>query len=446
MGNAQVTARPFLPALPAIAALAVLASAAGGARAAALRAGGEGAYPTLGAALAAADTGDEIILAPGTYPERGLEIRVPLTLRGEGFPVLDARGGGTILDIRADGVRVSGLVFRGVGFSSLHENGAVWVTGASGALIEGNRFERCYFGVYGAEARRLTVRGNRVEGLYGKEATNGNGIHLWKCDSITVVDNEVRGHRDGMYFEFTGHSLAMGNLCEGNVRYGLHFMYAHGNRYDGNVFRSNGSGVAVMYSRDVHMRGNRFEANWGAASYGVLLKSIKESRIEDNIFDRNTVAVLQEASSGLSVTGNTFRANGWAMRIVADCDRNTFEGNRFEGNSFDVAYNASVGNSNVFRRNAWDRYQGWDMDRDGIGDVAHRPVELFPTLMQEHPQAMALLRSHFVSLLNVLERMFPTLSPESLEDAEPLMPAKAAKAPHAPKAAAAASPLRKEGA
>jgi nitrous oxidase accessory protein len=87
-----------------------------------------------------------------------------------------------------------------------------------------------------------------------------------------------------------------------------------------------------------------------------------------------------------------------------------------------VAYNASAGNTNSFRRNAWDRYQGWDLDRDGIGDVAHRPVELFPALMQEHPQAMALLRSHFVSLLNVVERMFPTLSPASLEDAEPLMP------------------------
>src|SRR5690606_8773688 len=330
--------------------------------------------------------------------------------------------GPTILDIRADGVEVSGLEFRNVGVSYMKEHGAVWVTGAADALIKGNRFVRNFFGIYGSEARRMTVSDNAVTGLFGGESSNGNGIHLWKSDSATLLRNTIKGHRDGIYLEFTGNSVADGNHCEGNVRYGLHFMYAHGNSYDGNLFRSNGSGVAVMYSRGVSMRGNRFEANWGAASYGLLLKSISNSRIEGNFFERNTVAVFQEASSGVSLSENLFRGNGWALRIVADCDRNEFLGNRFEGNSFDVAYNASPGNTNVFRRNAWDRYQGWDLDKDGIGDVAHRPVEFFPTLMQNHPQAMALLRSHFVSLLNVLERMFPTLSPASLEDTEPIMP------------------------
>jgi nitrous oxidase accessory protein len=402
--------------------LLLLATIAPTASGAVLRAGQGQAFPSLGAALAAADSGDEIVLAPGDYAESGLVARKPVSIRGEGYPVLDARGGGTILDIQADRVTVSGLVFRNVGFSSLKEHGAVWITGASDAIVEDSRFERCFFGVYGAQARRLTVQRNRIEGVFGKEATTGNGIHLWKCDSVTADGNEVRGHRDGLYFEFTANSSASGNFCEGNVRYGLHFMYAHGNRYDGNVFRSNGSGVAVMYSRGVHMKGNRFEANWGAASFGVLLKSIKDSRIESNVFDRNTVAVFQEGSSGLSFEGNLFRSNGWAMRIVADCDRNAYANNRFEGNTFDVAYNTSAGNTNIFRRNAWDRYQGWDLDKDGIGDVAHRPVELFPTLMQDYPQAMALLRSHFVTLLNVVERMFPTLSPASLEDTEPVMP------------------------
>jgi nitrous oxidase accessory protein len=177
-----------------------------------------------------------------------------------------------------------------------------------------------------------------------------------------------------------------------------------------------------MYSRNVDMRGNRFEENWGGASYGLLLKSISGSRIEGNRFERNTVAVFQEGSSRVVLAGNLFRANGWALRIVADCDANRFESNRFEGNTFDVAYNASPATTNVFAGNAWDKYQGWDLDRDGIGDVPHRPVELFPTLMQEHPQAMVLLRSHFVTLLNALERMFPTLSPASLQDERPLMP------------------------
>jgi nitrous oxidase accessory protein len=385
-----------------------------------LQVGPDAAYRRLADAVQASRKGDLIRVGPGRYAEKGIVIRHALTLEGLGSPVLDAQGGGTILDIRADGVEVRGFAFRDVGVDYLKEHGAIWITDAADARILDNRFEKVFFGVYGAHARRATVRGNSFEGLWGKETANGNGLHFWKSDSIRIEGNSIRGHRDGIYLEFTGNSQVIGNTCEGNVRYGLHFMYANGNSYVGNVFRSNGSGVAVMYSRDVDMRGNRFERNWGAASYGVLLKSITGSRIEDNVFEKNTVAIFLEASSRIRLTGNSFRRNGWALRIVSDCDANTFAGNSFSGNTFDVAYNASPASTNVFEGNTWDHYQGWDLDRDGIGDIPHRPVELFPTVMQDHPQAMVLLRSHFVTLLNVIERMFPTLSPPGLQDMRPV--------------------------
>lgn len=43
--------------------------------------------------------------------------------------------------------------------------------------------------------------------------------------------------------------------------------------------------------------------------------------------------------------------------------------------------------------------------------VPHRPVELFPTLMQEHPQAMVLLRSHFVTSEMPPASTFGSLAP-----------------------------------
>lgn len=387
-----------------------------------LKVGPSAAFHRVGDAVAASHKGDLILVDSGFYGETGIIIRHALSIHGRGRPVLDAQGGGTILDIRADGVEVRGMVFRGVAVNYLKENGAIWVSESADALIVDNRFEKVFFGVYGAHVKRVTVRGNSFEGLWDKETANGNGLHFWKSDSITIEGNSIRGHRDGIYLEFTGNSTVSDNTCEGNVRYGLHFMYANGNFYKGNVFRANGSGVAVMYSHNVDMRRNRFERNWGAASYGVLLKSITVSRIEDNVFEKNTVAIFQEASSRIQLKGNEFRGNGWALRIVADCDANTFSGNAFHNNTFDVAYNASPASTNIFSGNTWDHYQGWDLDKDGIGDIPHRPVELFPTVMQDHPQAMVLLRSHFVTLLNILERMFPTLSPPALEDKSPVMP------------------------
>lgn len=379
-------------------------------------------FARLGDALAASRDGDVIMVAAGTYPDTSLKVERRVAIEGRGWPVFDARGGCTLLNIRASGASVKGLVLRGVGTNYLKECGGIWIDRVDDVVVEGNRFEKDFFGVYGAQARRARVEGNTFTGLGGRESANGNGVHFWKGDSAIIRGNTIQGHRDGIYLEFTGNSHVEGNTCEGNVRYGLHFMYANGNRYLGNLFRRNGSGVAVMYSTGVDMRGNEFRENWGGASYGLLLKSIKRSRIEGNIFERNTVAVFQEASSKVEMIGNEFRSNGWALRIVADCDANGYRGNRFLGNTFDVAYNASPASTNVFAGNSWDHYRGWDLDRDGIGDVPHRPVELFPTLMQDHPQAMVLLRSHFVSLLNALERMFPTLSPATLQDETPIMP------------------------
>ena len=50
-----------------------------------------------------------------------------------------------------------------------------------------------------------------------------------------------------------------------------------------NTFRNNGSGVAVMFTKRVQMTGNRFEDNWGAAAYGLLLKEISDSRLDRNV-------------------------------------------------------------------------------------------------------------------------------------------------------------------
>lgn len=403
--------------------LAALLAFAGGLHAAGvLRIGAGTGHATLKSALAACNPGDTLVIQAGTYPEYGLIVDKPVFIRGEGRPVLDAGNRGTILEVRADKVEISGLTFRNVGVNQLKEDGAIWITGATGVVVADNRFERVFFGVYGTRVRHAEIRNNIFDGLRGGELSNGNGIHFWKSDSVTVSNNVIHGHRDGIYLEFTGDSRISGNICEANARYGLHFMFSHGNSFRGNTFRNNGAGVAVMYSHDVEMRENRFEHNWGPASYGLLLKSLQDSRIDNNLFEKNTVAIFQDESSRLALSGNTFRANGWALRLTADSDSNLFIANRFDGNTFDVAYNASPGNTNVFRRNSWDRYAGWDLDHDGVGDVPHRPVELFPVLIQNHPQAMALLRSHFATLLNLLERIFPTLSPATLEDTAPQMP------------------------
>lgn len=371
-------------------------------------------------AVHAAAPGDLIRIHAGRYDEGSIVIDKPLRIHGRGTVVIDGGGTQGIFLVRADSVWIADLTLRNTGYSYTEDRAAVKATSARFCRFERLRLEDTFFGIYLARSARCIIRGNTLAGEARRESASGNGIHSWYSDSLLIADNHTARHRDGIYLEFTGASVIRGNVSTGNLRYGLHFMFSDDDVYLDNTFTRNGSGVAVMYSRRIGMRGNRFHDNWGSASYGLLLKDISDSRIDSNSFVGNTTGVYAEGGSRLTVTRNEFLRNGWAIRLMANCTGNTFATNSFRRNSFDVATN-STRNESWFTGNYWDSYRGYDIDRDGIGDVPYRPVRIFSYIVEKNPPAIILLNSFFIAMLDVTERIFPTVTPETLKDARPLM-------------------------
>jgi len=115
-----------------------------------------------------------------------------------------------------------------------------------------------------------------------------------------------------------------------------------------------------------------------------------------------------------------FRQNGYALRVQASCSNNTVHDNNFNGNTFDVATNGSLVLNN-FDGNYWDKYEGYDLKRDGIGDVPYRPVSLFSMVTENIPIASIFIRSLIVFLLDRSEKIIPSITPENLVDNKPLM-------------------------
>jgi nitrous oxidase accessory protein len=108
------------------------------------------------------------------------------------------------------------------------------------------------------------------------------------------------------------------------------------------------------------------------------------------------------------------------VRLDASTQESRLQANAFAGNTFDLATNSSHTVADL-SGNYWDRYAGYDLDRDGIGDVPHRPVRLFAVLAERFEPSLVLLRSFFVDLLDSAERLFPSLTPITLIDASPAM-------------------------
>jgi nitrous oxidase accessory protein len=379
-----------------------------------------GAVKRIADGLALVRDGGRLIVMPGHYREHAIEVRRPVAIVGEGFPLIDGEGKGELLLVRADDVSVRGLRFSGVGVSYVEDRAAIRVTGVSGCVISGNRIDDALYGIYLAKVRDCRIENNLLRANGKTEATSGNGIHLWSSRGIVIADNRVSGFRDGIYFEFVHDTQVRRNLSEGNLRYGLHFMYSDDCAYTANVFRRNGSGVAVMYTNRVHMTANRFEQSSGGAAYGLLLKEIADSRLDRNVFAYNTTGLIADGANRVQATGNQFVRNGWALKVEGSTVDGRFTANSFIGNTFDVTTNSREPSSR-FERNYWDTYSGYDLDRDGIGDVPHAPVRLFAVILERSPQAIVLLRSALVSLLDAAEKAVPSLTPQLFLDSKPMM-------------------------
>ncbi|MCX5766163.1 MAG: nitrous oxide reductase family maturation protein NosD [Gemmatimonadetes bacterium] len=401
--------------------VAALAAVAPPLRAADLVVGPHAPYTTIAQALAAARPGDRVVITAGLYREPTLVVRTPhITVEGRGWPVLDGESVRTVFVIAADSVTVRGLVLEHTGVSNLDDRAGIRAEDVRGCIIEHNRLRDNLFGIYIQRSADCIVRDNDVEAHGASQTTSGNGIHMWYSPGTRVERNRVSGQRDGIYFEFSPGGVTTDNVSEHSQRYGLHFMFSDSCRYERNVFRDNTSGVAVMYSRGVVISHNRFERAWGSGAYGLLLKEILGGEIRGNTFSHNSIGLYLEGAVRMAVADNDFVQNGWAAKVLANAEDNQFTGNRFSGNAFDVGTNSRSASS-TFDGNWWDAYRGYDLNRDGIGDVPFHPVRLFALIVEQHPAALVLLRSPMVAVLDAAERVLPVLTPEALVDHHPHM-------------------------
>mgnify|MGYP000597271614 FL=1 len=387
-------------------------------QAATVRVSKSGPVRNIAEAIKHCQDGDTLVVGPGHYQEETIDINKSITLLAKGEVILDGSRKIEIITVTKGHVTIDGFHIINSGNQSIRDIAGIKVLACRNVTIQNNIIDNCNFGIYLSNTVGCKVQNNTMHGNCLNDKTIGNGIHVWKGDSVTIESNHSTFQRDGIYFEFVTNSLIRNNLSENNMRYGLHFMFSHSNTYESNRFTGNGAGVAVMYSHNVTMHRNSFDHNWGSSAYGILLKDISDSKITENEFTYNSAGIYMEGSNRIQMEKNLFKANGWALRVQASCQDVTIINNNFFGNTFDVSTNGET-QLNHFKNNYWDKYEGYDLNRDGIGDVPYRPVSLFSVIVEQLPPGLLLIHSFMVFLLDKAEKIMPSLTPTDLIDENP---------------------------
>ena len=377
----------------------------------------------LQALIASAPSGATLRVPQGVYTGP-IVIDKPLTLISEGA-VLDGQGQGTIVRVTAPDVMLKGFVLKNSGRSLAHEDSAILVE-APRAIIEENTLSDVLFGIYLKDAPGSVIRRNKIVGLDVSEAERGDAIRVWYSSDVLIQENETYNARDAIIW-YSQNVSVWGNRFVGG-RYGIHLMYAQEIRIEENALLKNFVGIYAMYSRGVTIAKNLSLGHRGPSGYGIGLKDSDSVSVAENLIADNSVGVFVDNSPSAPETPVVFRKNLFAYNETAVMMLPSVRGDLFTENSFieNFEHVGITGGGqlvgNLWERNFWGDYLGYDADGDGLGDLPYKSERLVEDLLDRHPQMKLFLYSPAIQALEFAARALPIFQPQpKLIDPQPLM-------------------------
>lgn len=381
-------------------------------------------FSSIQEAIAAAAPGDTIQVRPGIYTGQ-IIVDKPLTLEGIGNPVLRGPGKGSVLVVIADRCVVRGFIIEHSGGDLQAEDSGLLLK-SNDNVIEGNELRDVLYGIYLYHAARNTIRRNTVRGRAEIESGGrGGGLHLWNSPDNLIEDNTILEARDGMYIQSSHRNIIRRNRVS-RLRYGLHYMNSDDNKFDDNLFEHNIAGAAIMYSRRLEFRRNAFVHNRGFSSFGILFQECEDVVAEENVIVDNATGIFMEALRHAGFRRNVIAENDLALQVFSNSEDNHFSENNFVEN---LSLLRVIGRRTTTRwteggrGNYWSDYAGYDLDTDGIGDVAHKVQNVFEYLEGNYPRLRLYFNSPAAQALATAEKTFPVVKGSAEADVSPLMQA-----------------------
>ena len=378
-------------------------------------------------AIDRAKPGSKLTLPAGVY-KGNITIDKPLIIDGVNQKaVIQGDGNGTVVTILSSGVTLENLTIRHSGAEHERVDAGISMKKVTQCHVEHNRIVDCLFGIDMAEVTHSEINDNYIRSKPFTLGIRGDGVRLWYSNDNHLSHNHLYKSRDFVVW------YSHGNLIEKNLgeygRYSLHFMYTGRNEVRNNTYKHNSVGIFFMYSRDTIATGNIIENSMGTTGLGIGMKDASNFTLKDNTIIYCARGLFIDRSPYEPDTVNTIENN----RIIYNSEgihfhslslHNRFVGNIFKGNIENVvndSYNTRVA-ENRFDRNYWDDYEGFDRNRDGIGDTPYNYYAYADKVWLLNPNVKFFYGSPVISILNFLAKLAPFSEPVLLmSDKHPKM-------------------------
>lgn len=240
-------------------------------------------YPTIQAAINAADPGDIIQVAAGIYYEH-IVVNKPVKLRGDNrTSIIDGQLlSPMILNVTVGNVEISGFTIQNGG----PNQGGIWVGSwtypipiKTGVNVTDNALINNGVCVYFSYCTNSTITNNIMQ-------SSTYGVMLHHSDYNTVIGNKIEGMRSQameIYAQSTNNNFTS-NIVTKN-KYGILLEWSNNNLVNLNNIASNTEyGIRLSYSTNVLIKENTIEKN----KYGVYVWNCSRNTFYHNNFIENT--------------------------------------------------------------------------------------------------------------------------------------------------------------
>jgi len=350
--------------------------------------GGSGDSKTISGAISAANSGDTILVKPGTYSGTA-DLDKRLTIEGSGLAKVDGKGK-SAFRTKADGCAISNISIQGcasepgilIASSGCRIYGCTFQDGQMGARVGGtnNTVEGCLArsitGIELAHSSNSRVLRSAFYGDVGVNIANSSsnavtgcafygagGVAILGSGQNSVGENEFRSSRFAVaLLQSDGNNLTK-NIVNSSIS-GIDLTESDGNSVEKNILT-----MCKMGMRLARSAGNLIEENNCTRSErsALYLESAGQNRIQKNVLAKSADGLVVTASPGNVISQNNISENSYGIHLRGP-GSNTLRNNTIDANAYNLKVDAGGTSEET------DLVEAYSQDIDSTNTIDGKPI------------------------------------------------------------------------
>ncbi|MGE4418711.1 MAG: nitrous oxide reductase family maturation protein NosD [Sulfurimonas sp.] len=378
-------------------------------------------------AIDSSPAGSTLKLSAGIY-KGSITITKPINIIGkEDGVIIEGEGRGNIITIKSSHVKLKNLTITNSGSRLDTMDSAVFINNAKHVNIDNCTIKNSLFGVFLDNVHNSAIQNSTVSSNAESIGFRGDALRLWFSHNNTIQNNKFIKSRDIVLMRSNDNNISKNYMQE--CRYAIFTQHSKNITVIDNVLKDNAVGIFLEASRDINVSSNSIKGHHGAqTSLGILLKAASNIHVEKNNIAECNQALYIDNSPKVRDTKNWILDNKIiystkGLNFKNYSVKNVIKRNELFGNMDNVMSDSRSGltNQNEVESNYWDDYEGFDVNRDNIGDTPHKKYLYLDALLVKNPELGFFYGSTALSMLNFLLKIAPFIQPVFLvEDKKPI--------------------------